>query len=271
MNIPSPATKDELKEYAAELRRLRRKEQIKPAGRRDDALIEECSQSINYCEQRLAELGAEKTAALSGFRSRAKWIAAAAAALAVLFAASAVSYAYGRKTLSDDVQWNVRHYYFEDDGKLYTYEEIMRASVDIPRDELEHRIFDSEEALRAEFGEGLLLPGSLRAVYFVSAETWGVRGNALIRCEYRVNKKKLILEIDSFDSESKDVHGETQLQYDPHAFDTYQSSSLFLGESPQSSFAYFYHGNEQYIMTGAQGADIIEDIAIKLIASGRNN
>ena len=178
MNIPSPATKDELKEYAAELRRLRRKEQIKPAGRRDDALIEECSQSINYCEQRLAELGAEKTAALSGFRSRAKWIAAAAAALAVLFAASAVSYAYGRKTLSDDVQWSVRHYYFEDDGRMHTYEEVLRGSVDLFRDELNHHNFDSEDELKEAFGDGLCLPGSLHAVYFVSAEAWGESGNA---------------------------------------------------------------------------------------------
>ena len=271
MNIPSPATKYELKEYAAELRRLRRRERIKPAGKRDEALIEECSLSLNYCEQRLAELGAANASPVSGIRGPVRWIAAAAAALAVLFAASAISFAYGRKTLSDAVQWNVRHYYFEDDGKMYTYEEIMRASVDIPRDELEKRSFDSEEALRAEFGEGLLLPGSLRAVYFVSAEAWGERGNALIRCEYRVNKKKLILEIDSFDREGEDVFGETHIVYDPNTVITYRNSRLFLGESPQSSFAYFDHGNEQYIMTGTQGADIIEDIAIKLLSSGRRN
>lgn len=271
MNIPSPATKYELKEYAAELRRLRRRERIKPAGKRDEALIEECSLSLNYCEQRLAELGAANASPVSGISGPVRWIAAAAAALAVLFAASAISYAYGRKTLSDDVQWNVRHFYFEDDGKMYSYEEMMRGSVDIPRDELTHRTFDSEEALRAEFGEGLLLPGSLRAVYFVSAETWGERGNALIRCEYRVNKKKLILEIDSFDPEDESVFEETHIQYDPRAFETHHNSRLFLGESPQSSFACFDHRNEQYILTGAQGADIIEDIAIKMLASGRRN
>lgn len=262
MKIPEPASKNEYRAYAARLRRVLRAELAKPESRRDGELIDECEKSALYCEQRLMELGCPRGKNYCVFSLKpVKWIAAAAALL--IIGSSVISYAYGRKALSDKVQWNVRRFSLEDSGIWGDRgEEILR-------DETETRIYASEEELRAAFGENLLLPGSLKGVYFVMAEAHGVSGNALIRCEYRVNKKPLILEIDSFDHGGSVSVGETHF-YVPDDFTFSHKGEALVGRGPDRCFVYFRdRQGRQYILTGGQGEDIIIDIADKMIKAGR--
>ena len=271
MKLPDPVTLDEYKELAASLKRRRRAELLKPRSKRDRDLIDECEQTLLYCDQRILELGGEirKSGASLG-SVRLRWAAAIAVALALILATSVVAYAYGRKALSDQVQWNVRRILVENGDKL-----INRVETDISRNDFDEHSFDSEESLRAEYGDELLLPGSITGVYFVSATAYGEPGNALIRCEYRVNKKPLILEIDSFKDEDHYVHEENSYIYSeawihyPDDFDTVNRASLLIGEGPDCSFAYFSNGQNIYILTGGQGADIIVDIAKIMIEHGK--
>lgn len=268
IDIPPCAEEKEYREYSAQLRRSRARELLKPKRRRDNDLLDEIDSTLLYCRKRLDEIAPASRNRRQG-RLRFSRIAAVAAVIALLLAVSTVSYAVGRKLLSKDVQWSVRHYYFEDDGRMHTYEEVLRGSVDLFRDELNHHNFDSEDELKEVFEDGLCLPGSLHAVYFVSAEAWGESGNALIRCEYRVNHKPLILEIDVFDREGEGIYSETHLNY-PKDFDLYnQNGNLIVGKGPESCFVYFDIGRAHYIMTGGQDPEVIKDIAQKMIVSGR--
>lgn len=263
MRAPEPATKKEYRAYADKLRRTMNAELKKPEAERDNELIKECEMSILYCEERLSELGAGKKRV--GFSVKhLRWVAAAAVVVLIL-GTGIVSYSYGRKALSDDVQWNVRRYWF-DGNYIKTYEEQGEM---IPRNEFETHSFDSEDELRAAYGEDLLLPGSLTGVYFVSATAYGEPGNALIRVEYRVNKKPLILEIDSYAHNYDDASFYSTLGFNyPDDFKTVHWGRAYIGWNQDVCFVSFGTWNEDYILTGSQGVDIVVDIAEKMMDMG---
>ena len=167
--------------------------------------------------------------------------------------------------MSDQLQWNVRRVRIEDPEA-----DVGQWTETVPRDESEKRTFSSEDALRAAYGSGLLLPGSFRGVYFVSAAAWGEPGNALIRCEYRVNKKPLILEIDSFSGADSSSYDETSFYY-PRDFTVRRFSRLLVGEGADCCFVYFINGGDQYVLTGGQGTGIVTDIAQRMIKQRRGN
>lgn len=266
MKLPESATVKDYKELSAKLRRIRRAELLKPAKRRDRELIDECEQTLVYCNQRILELGGNISKSNVALGSgRLKWAVAIATVIAIILATGVAAYAAGRKALSDQVQWNVRRIKVENADDFWN-----RVETDIPRDELDMHTFSSESELRSEYGEDLLLPGSFKAVYFVSATAYGQPGNALIRCEYRVNGKQLILEIDSFREEDIEYYSEGSIHY-PEDFKTVNTSTMFIGEGTDCSFAYFFKGNNQYILTGGQGSDVIADIAWRMIKMGRSN
>ena len=264
MRIPDTATKKEYRAYAQNLRRTMNAELKKPEAERDDELIEECETSILYCEERLSALGAGKKKHDPLSIKPLRW-AAAAAVVVLILGTGIVSYSYGRKALSDEVQWNVRRYWF-DGNYIKTYEEQGEM---IPRNEFETRSFDSEDELRAAYGEELLLPGSLTGVYFVSATAYGEPGNALIRVEYRVNKKPLILEIDSYVHDDDDASFYSTLGFNfPDDFKTVHWGRAYIGWNQDVCFVSFGTWNEDYILTGSQGVDIVVDIAEKMMEIG---
>lgn len=262
MRAPEPATKKEYRAYADKLRHAMKAELKKPEAERDNELIKECETSILYCEERLSELGAGKKRV--GFSVKPlRWVAAAAVVVLIL-GTGIVSYSYGRKALSDDVQWNVRYFNFE--GNFFPDDN----AEEMTRNEFETHTYDSEDELRAAYGEDLILPGSLTGVYFVSATVHGEPGNSLIRVEYRVNKKPLILEIDTYLHDDDGLHhaSETGLYY-PDDFTLSHYGSAVVGSGPDCSFVYFQIKERKYILTGGQGTEIVVDIAKHMIRMGR--
>lgn len=260
MNLPDPVTLDEYRELASSLKRRRRAELLKPRSKRDRELIDECDKTLLYCNQRILELGgtASKTGVSIG-AMRLSWAAAIALVIALIMATSVVAYASGRRALSDKVDWNIRRVLLNDEEDY-----LNGMGRNIPRDELDEHKFTSESELRSEYGDDLLLPGSLKAVYFVSATAYGKPGNALIRCEYRVNGKPLILEIDSFYDEELEYYEVGMFRY-PDDFKAVHTYAMFVGTGTDCSFAYFSKGRNHYIMTGGQGTDIIVDIAKRMM------
>lgn len=280
MKTPEPASEREYRAYIKKLRQEVRSELKKPPRERDEALIGECGETAAYCERRLSELGAGRDKRFYLNKRPLRWAAAALAAVLLLFGTGVVSYSFGRKALSEQVQWNVMHFRIKENG-------FRDPEGEIQRNELETRKYDSEEALRAAYGEDLLLPGSLRGVYFVSAEVHGEPGNALIRVEYRVNKKPLILEIDRFDGE---LFGEkpVEIRPEPHSdesvrvmteiclyysddFKLEHYNSMTVGKGRDSCFVLFSSRSDHYILTGGQGTEILVDIAENMIAMGKEN
>ena len=262
MHIPKPASKKEYREYASRLSRIRAAELEKPEPERDEALIEECGESILYCRREMkdAPKGSE-----GGIRGKtARRIIAAAAIIAVLLASNVISFASGRALLFDSLYWNVKRFrLYGSEGYGPDYE----SGVTVPREKTV-RSFDSEEELKAFFGEELLLPGSLKGVYFVSATSEGERGNAAIHCEYRVNKKKLILEIDTYDRGLDDIL--TELDMD--SLEKYSMSyrwGVLIGESANYTFVSFEKRDSCYLLIGSQGTEILEDIAQNMLRSGK--
>lgn len=267
MKLPDSVTLNEYRELASALKRRRRAELLKPRSKRDRDLIDECEQTLLYCDQRILELGgsASKTGVPIG-TMRLKWAAAIALVIAIIMATGVVAYASGRRALSDKVDWNVRRILIENE------EDYINGIMgrEIPRNEQDEHTFTSESELRSEYGENLLLPGAFKAVYFVSATAYGKPGNALIRCEYRVNGKPLILEIDSFHGEEHEYYTESEFYYQDD-FSFVRTSSLIIGEGTDCSFAYFSREMNHYILTGGQGTEIIVDIAKRLVKMGRSN
>ena len=263
MITPESATKKEYRAYAQNLRRTMNAELKKPEAERDDELIEECETSILYCEERLSALGAGKKKHDPLSIKPLRW-AAAAAVVVLILGTGIVSYSYGRKALSDEVQWNVRYFNFE--GNFFPDDN----AVEITRNEFETHTYDSEDELRTAYGEDLILPGSLTGVYFVSATVHGEPGNSLIRVEYRVNKKPLILEIDTYLHDDDGLHhaSETGLYY-PDDFTLSDYGSAVVGSGPDCSFVYFQIKERKYILTGGQGTEIVVDIAKHMIREGR--
>ena len=263
MHIPKPASKKEYGEYASRLSRVRAAELEKPEHERDEALIKECGESILYCMEQMKTAPKDSKA---GLRSKTvRRIIAAAAIVAVLLVSNVISFASGRALLFDSLYWNVKRF------RLYGSEDYgpdYENGVAIPRENTV-RCFESEEELRAFFGEELLLPGHLKGVYFVSATSEGEKGNAAIHCEYRVNKKKLILEIDTYDRGLDDIL--TELDLDSlEKYSMFYRWGVLIGESANYTFVSFEKRDGCYLLVGSQGTEILEDIARNmLLRSGK--
>ena len=256
---PAPASGREYAQYAASLKKLRGEELDKPAGERNAALIEECERAELYCGQRLGELVSAKRSFPRG--RRAKILLIAAAVIALLLFTNAVSFASGKALLFDSLYWNVKRFRVEDDGTV-NYENGSFA----PRSEGEKHSFGSEEKLLDFFGEELLLPGSIKGVYFVSASSQGTADNALINCEYRVNGKKLLLSVDFCPRTDEEEIASELLSKDEYSVE-YRGGRM-VGENDSIGFVYFMNGGSAYLITGSQGTEILEDMALRMIRSG---
>lgn len=258
--LPPRVTERECAEYARELARIRDEELAKPEHGRDAALIEECGESLRYFEKRRKEL----RRAHGRLGGRGVRTALIAAVIALLLAANAVSFASGRAALFDSVRWNVRRYMpgGGEDGICYPEERIPRSG--------EKHSFSSEKELDEFFGGRLRLPGSFRAVYFVSAEAEGERDNALVTCEYRVNKSRLILVIDVYAEQREGALTVAPELYSEDEYSrAYHYGGMMVGESGKYCFVSFDRGSDCYLLIGGQGREILEDIALKMILSRR--
>lgn len=257
MHVPKPASKKEYGEYADRLLRIRAAELEKPEHERDEDLIGECDESILYCRRQMEN---ERTGTRAGLQSKtARRLIFAAAIIAVFLLSNVVSFASGRALLFDSLYWNVLRIRLDDPDQ--------NGGVVVPREKTV-RSFNSEEELKAFFGDELLLPGYLAGVYFVSASSEGEKGNAAIHCEYRVNKKKLILEIDTYDRSLDDIMGRIELEAVDRYSITYEWG-LLVGESANYTFVGFDNRENSYLLIGSQGTEILEDIAQNLLRSAK--
>lgn len=259
MRIPEGASKREYKQYVRSLKSIITEENKKPEASRDEELIKECGETISYCEQRLFEIGSRSKGSRMGKPVK---IALIAAIVAAVLASSIVSLAYGRPLLFGSLYWDVEHSTANDDGSPRFTETIPRRSGEIHE-------FKSEEELRAFFGDDLLLPGFLNGVYFVSATSEGDKDSAYIKCEYRVNKKPMLLAIDRISNVPEGVVvTENRVLTDDEYAMAYRFG-IIVGEGSECSYARFDSGFTSYLFVGEQGADIIEDIAVRTKWSGK--
>lgn len=253
MRIPDAASRSEYKQYVRSLKSIIAEENKKPEPCRDEELIKECGETISYCEQRLFETSSRSKGSRMGKPVKTALIAAI---VAVLLTASIVSLASGRPILFGSLYWDVEHSVTYDDGS-------PRFTETIPRKSGERHEFKSEEELKAFFGDDLLLPGFLNGVYFVSASSEGDKDSAYIKCEYRVNKKPMLLAIDRISNVPEGVVAtENRILTDDEYAMAYRFG-IIVGEGSECSYAIFDSGSTCYLLVGEQGADIIEDIAIK--------
>ena len=258
MRIPDAASRSEYKQYVRSLKGIIAEENKKPEPCRDEELIKECGETISYCEQRLFETSSRSKGSRMGKPVK---IALIAAIVAVLLTASIVSLASGRPLLFDSLYWDVERSTANDDGSPRFTETIPRRSGEIHE-------FKSEEELRAFFGDDLLLPGFLNGVYFVSASSEGDKDSAYIKCEYRVNKKPMLLAIDRISDVPEGVATENRILTDDEYAMAYRFG-IIVGEGSECSYARFDSGSTCYLLVGEQGADIIEDIALRTKWSGK--
>lgn len=252
MRIPDAASRSEYKQYVRSLKSIIAEENKKPETCRDEELIKECGETISYCEQRLFETSSRSKGSRMGKPVK---IALIAALVAAVLASSIVSLAYGRPLLFGSLYWDVERSTANDDGS-------PRFTETIPRRSGERHEFKSEEELKAFFGDDLLLPGFLNGVYFVSASSEGDKDSAYIKCEYRVNKKPMLLAIDRISDVPEGVATENRILTDDEYAMAYRFG-IIVGEGSECSYARFDSGSTCYLLVGEQGADIIEDIAIR--------
>lgn len=259
MRIPDAASRSEYKQYVRSLKSIIAEENKKPELCRDEELIKECGETISYCEQRLFETSSRSKGSRMGKPVK---IALIAAIVAVLLTASIVSLASGRPLLFGSLYWDVERSTANDDGS-------PRFTETIPRRSGERHEFKSEEELKAFFGDDLLLPGFLNGVYFVSATSEGDKDSAYIKCEYRVNKKPMLLAIDRISNVPEGVVvTENRVLTDDEYAMAYRFG-IIVGEGSECSYARFDSGFTSYLFVGEQGGDIIEDIALRTKWSGK--
>lgn len=258
MRIPEAASRSEYKQYARSLKSIITEEKKKPEASRDEELIKECGETISYCEQRLFETSSRSKGSRMGKPVK---IALIAALVAAVLASSIVSLAYGRPLLFGSLYWDVERSTVNDDGS-------PRFTETIPRRSGERHEFKSEEELKAFFGDELLLPGFLKGVYFISAVSEGDKDSAYIKCEYRVNKKPMLLAIDRISNVPEGVATENRILTDDEYAMAYRFG-IIVGEGSECSYARFDSGFTSYLFVGEQGADIIEDIALRTKWSGK--
>lgn len=258
MRIPEGASRREYKQYVRSLKSIIAEENKKPEPCRDEELIKECGETISYCEQRIFETSSRSKGSRMGKPVK---IALIAAIVAAVLASSIVSLASGRPLLFDSLYWDVEHSVTYDDGS-------PRFTGTIPRKSGERHEFKSEEELKAFFGDDLLLPGFLNGVYFVSATSEGDKDSAYIKCEYRVNKKTMLLAIDRISDVPEGVATENRILTDDEYAMAYRFG-IIVGEGSECSYAIFDSGSTCYLLVGEQGADIIEDIALRTKWSGK--
>lgn len=259
MRIPESASRREYKQYVRSLKSIIAEENKKPETCRDEELIKECGETISYCEQRLFETSSRSKGSRMGKPVK---IALIAALVAAVLASSIVSLASGRPLLFGSLYWDVEHSAAHDDGS-------PRFTETIPRRSGERHEFKSEEELKAFFGDELLLPGFLKGVYFISAVSEGGKDSAYIKCEYRVNKKPMLLAIDLISVKPNAmVITENRVFTDDEYAMAYRFG-IIVGEGSECSYARFDSGFTSYLFVGEQGADIIEDIALRTKWSGK--
>ncbi len=157
--------------------RMLDKQVVKPAAKRDEALIEECEETMLFCAERMKALQPEKGEAAK--RTLPRWlrlVGETAAALVVLLAISVpVAQASGVNIWSALIHWNKNYLRIDysvngdQDPPKGEYRPNNTVSVGY-ENEIKMISFDSEEGMREYLGSSFLYPYGMEGLEFISAE-----------------------------------------------------------------------------------------------------
>lgn len=244
---PAPATKKEYESYAASLKSIISSELKKTACERDNGLIKECAESIDYCRERIRELGTSDRRSRGSGIMRARSLRVAAAVLVAAMLMTGVVITVHGKAIFSAVTWAV--------NRLTENNEAVRR-------------FTSEKSFRRFVGESVLLPGEVEGLEFVSAEVSGPMENADISMVYSLNGEPLYIKAALY----KDAgQGEVTitLDYDEICTAEYLESAygrmLRLGESPEGSFIVFPDDKGDYAVFGKIDVFALEEVVFSML------
>ena len=269
------------KEYAklsAKADRILEKETKKAMGARDDALIDECMETLRYCNEREAIVKREELETKKDCSGRIKLKRAAIAAclvLVVLIVSASIAQAAGFKVWSALVHWD-KNYLTVNSAPTQENDPEQGQSVEntgeIQGDEIETVLFDAEAEMIAQYGDKLLFANGANDLEFVKGEVSADPGGLTAIVKYEYEGQKLTFsetyKNDALDWES-DYHSESHLGIDEVYEKEIRGITCTVGKGNESSFLTFTTEHLMFSMHGAIPIDVMEKIAETIILNGK--
>lgn len=268
------------KEYAklsAKAERILEKETKKAMGARDDALIDECMETLRYCNEREAAVKMEDLEKENGHSGGIKLKRAAIAAclvLVVLIISASVAQAAGFRVWSALVHWD-KNYLSVNTAPTQENDPAQGQSVqntgEIQGDEIETVLFDAEAEMIAQYGDKLLFANGANDLEFVKGEVSADPGGltAIVKYEYQGQKLTFseTYKNDALDWES-DYHSESHLGIDEVYEKEICGITCTVGRGSNNNFLTFNTEHLMFSMHGTIPADVMEKIAETIILKG---
>lgn len=274
-------TKTEYESYAEKLEHMLDTEAAKPAGERDDELIEECMDTILYFRERASQNCAAKP------RAGRRWIKAAAACLllaaAVLITAvvhpSRVSEASeGPLHLSADVYWEkdgIKLYFQPDSWEGIPFYTAVPGAPEVTPDPDPNQgvnnpnyTFFSEEEIRQHYGSRMLIPDMPEGYWLEKACFYENPPMVSLDLQYRCGlHKACVWGAFSLTGEGRpcsSLMGFQDLYTDVYEKRINGADCIFAIGKKRGSIAVITFDCDYYSIVGIRSIDTLEDIVYQM-------